>query len=135
MESPSASTSIPFFPGYTTDYKAHSDLTVWWFEKDFSQITYGPSPERGRHSCVLITILTAAKVGAKSSKTSPKPEDPYVPRNGIVLALAEAILEAIQVYSKLETDHKLSTNNLNVPEAYQALANKVGNIHEWVKLF
>lgn len=124
--------SIPFFPTYTIEHKAESNLVIWWFENEFSQVTYGATPERGRHACVLITLLTASKIDANAVMMSPRDEN-LAPRHDVVVALAEAILEGIKVYIQLEDGKKLSAKNLSVPEAYEALKDFIGNIHEWVK--
>lgn len=126
-----ASTSLPFYPVCSTDRV--NDVTVWWFEKDFCQIGYGPNPERGRNACVLICLLTAAKIGQKSVPMVLASGATSSPSTGLVTALAEGILEGIETYAKLADDKKLPATNLTIPEAYQALGKKVVHIHEWVR--
>lgn len=120
--------AIPFLPAYTLEQISHRNLTVWWFEQNFSQITYGPSPERGSHACVLIALLTASKLAQQNLKLKRNTRN-FAPSHGVVVALAEAILEGVEVAEQ----KRLTSSNLSVPEAYQALGDAVMmNLHEWV---
>lgn len=121
---------LPFYPVCSIDQRSDG-VTVWWFEKDFSQITYGPHPDRGRNACVLIVLLTASKIAQREIPMPPR-TDENVPNEGLVKCFAESILQGIVEYSRLLVENKLATNNLSIPEACQALNSKINNIHEWV---
>lgn len=121
---------LPFYPVCSVDQRPDG-VTVWWFEKDFSQITYGPHPDRGRNACVLIVLLTASKIAQREIPMPPR-TDENVPNEGLVKCFAESILQGIVEYSRLLVENKLATNNLSIPEACQALNSKINNIHEWV---
>lgn len=59
---------IPFFPAY--DYENVNGVSVWWFEREFSQGQYGKHAHRGTNSCTLITVLTAQKIAQGRIKVS-----------------------------------------------------------------
>lgn len=121
-------TQLPFYPACS--YERRNDISVWWFEKDFSQNSYGQNAERGRNACVLIVLLTAAKIAQRNIQLSSK--DSTTPSQGLVIALAESMLEGIGTYSRLADANRLVAANLNIPEAYQALGRKVSMyVHEW----
>lgn len=125
-----SSSSIPYYPTFITEQRG--GVLIWWFEKDFSQIGYGPqAPERGRNACVLITLLTAAKIAQRNVAMEPKLNGPPFPRVGLVTCVAESILEGCEVYGRLMDEKKLVASNLNVPEAYMALRKRITHIHEW----
>lgn len=128
---PSTSIEIPFYPAFSIE-KRHDGVTVYWFEKDFSQVSYGKRPERGRNACVLIALLTASKL-AQHLKVAATTEKEEARVNYMMIkCFAEGILQGIQEYSVLMEQNKLTNMNLTVPEAYKALAGNVANIHEWV---
>lgn len=53
-------TDIPFFP--SSLYEKRTDISVWWFERDFSQSFYGEFASAQCNSCMLIMLLTASKI-------------------------------------------------------------------------
>lgn len=55
----STSIELPFFPTY--DYELQNSLSIWWFEREFSQIAYGRNSKSENQSCILIALLMAAK--------------------------------------------------------------------------
>lgn len=133
--STSKSIEIPFYPAFSIE-KRHDNITVYWFERAFSQVSYGNKPERGRNACVIIVLLTASKLAHYSSKIKSEEggsETNHHPNRIMIKCFAEGILQGIQEYSNFIEENKTPSLNLTVPEAYKALGGSVANIHEWVK--
>lgn len=120
---------IPYYPAFSVENR-QDGVKVYWFEKSFSQVTYGDRPERGKNACVLIVLLTASKF-AHHMKVSGQKRETNV-NEMMIKCFAEGILQGIEEYSNLAEQNKLTSKNLTVPEGYKALRGLVGNIHEWV---
>ncbi|CAD7082746.1 unnamed protein product [Hermetia illucens] len=117
---------IPFFPAY--DYENVNGVSVWWFEREFSQGQYGKHAHRGTNSCTLITVLTAQKIAQGRIKTVTNSSRlPYE----VVETFAKAILDGNANYARLYNEGKLTNVNLNIPEAMEALKKLLKNLEEW----
>lgn len=51
---------IPFFP--FSLHERRENVSIWWFEKNFSQSFYGNFASRQCNSCTLIMLLIASKI-------------------------------------------------------------------------
>lgn len=57
---------IPFFPNSVFN-KIGNGISMWWFEPEFSQSTFGRTISSCHsNACTLITVLTAAAIATKN---------------------------------------------------------------------
>lgn len=123
--------TLPFFP--TSVYELlGSVVSVWWFELDFSQSTYGQHSSCHSNACTLIAVLTASCLARRQLQLGAVV--PPTLSHVMVTAFAESILLGNQIYCDLAESGRLAHHNLNIPEAMEATSDVIGtHIEEWVR--
>ncbi|KAG4069623.1 hypothetical protein HA402_014646 [Bradysia odoriphaga] len=117
---------IPFFPSNL--HEKQGKVSVWWFERNFSQSFYGAFASRQCNSCMLIMLLIASRIRIYNIKM--KAVQDQLPFD-LISVFAESILDGNKIYCTMSNAKKLRDINFSVPDAICAVGKYLRGLNEW----